>query len=113
MPTLTKPITEAAPHFVMCGPPLEVGAEKDPARSFTTGVEFELRFRPYAQRIFRSALIVAQNPAHAQALEREICQKAWRSYFPMPATDFARWLSHLLQQGFTEYLARTQRYASA
>jgi hypothetical protein len=83
-------------------PVLEVGSEKDPALSFTAGVEFELRFRPYAQRIYRTALIVTQSPARAKQVEREICQKAWRTYSPMPATDFTRWLARLLQQAFAE-----------
>ena len=99
MQTLPAPITETIPNFAMCGyPPFEVGAEKDPALSFATGVEFELRFRPYAQRIFRTALILTQSPARAKTLEREICQKAWRSYYPMSASDFPLWLTRLLQQ---------------
>ena len=101
MPTLTSSRTETIPSFARCGcPPFEAGAEKDPALSFAAGAEFELRFRPYAQRIFRTALIVTRNLARAKTLEREIYQKAWRSYHHMPASDFTRWLTRLLQQSF-------------
>lgn len=104
MQTLTSPRTETIPNFVRCDcPPLEVGAEKDPALSFAAGVEFELRFHPYARRIFRTALIVTHSLARAKTLEREIYQKAWRSYYPMPASDFTRWLKPHLQRSFSDY----------
>lgn len=107
MQTLTDPSRETISNRGSYGyPHLLVGAEKEPARSFSSGVEFELRFRPYAQRIFRAALILTRSPERANRLANEIWQKAWRNYAPMPATEFTSWLSRLLQQFFAEYRTR-------
>ncbi len=107
MQTLTDPNRATISNGTSNGyPHLLVGAEKEPARSFSSGVEFELRFRPYAQRIFRAALILTRSPERANRVANEVWQKAWRSYAPMPATEFTCWLSRLLQQIFMEYRTR-------
>ncbi len=105
MQTLVRPLTSTPQNYFVCGcPPLGLGSETNSSLSLATAVEFELRFRPYAQRIYRSALIVTKSPAQAKQLEREVCRKAWRSYAPMSATDFTRWLTRLLQQSFAELM---------
>lgn len=111
MQTLAHPRTETIPSFTMCSyPPLNAGTEREPALSFAPGVEFELRFRPYALRIFRAALIVTQSPERANRLANEIWQKACKSYWPMPAMEFTRWLSRLLQHCFAEYHAHAEQH---
>jgi DNA-directed RNA polymerase specialized sigma24 family protein len=69
----------------------------------TAAVEFESRFCPFVNRIYRSALIVAKSPSGAKQLVREICQKAWQSYQQQkPAAEFSRWLAKLMHQSFSQ-----------
>jgi hypothetical protein len=70
----------------------------------TAAAEFESRFCPFVNRIYRSALIVTKSPSRARLLVREIFQNAWQSYQQQkPAAEFSRWLAKLIHQSFSQY----------
>jgi len=96
---------KARKNFTVCGSlALVWGAWANSNLSISAAAEFESRFCPFVNRLYRSALIVAKSPSRAKQLVREICQKAWQSYRQQkPAAEFSRWLAKLIHQSFSQY----------
>lgn len=65
---------------------------------------FHARFCPFADRLYRSALIVTGNPSRAEQLQVDIYLKAFVEYLHAGhLSKFESWLSEIASACFAEY----------
>ena len=65
---------------------------------------FHARFCPFADRIYRNALIVTGNPQNAERLQVDVYLKAFVEYlYAGTLADFKAWLVEIVRECFAEY----------
>jgi DNA-directed RNA polymerase specialized sigma24 family protein len=65
---------------------------------------FHARFCPFANRIYRGALIVTGNPRRAEQLQVDVYLKAFVEYLLAGhITNFKSWLAELVRECFADY----------
>jgi len=65
---------------------------------------FHARFCPFADRIYRGALIVAGNPRSAERLQVDVYLKAFVEYLQAGhVANFKNWLAEIVRECFDDY----------
>jgi hypothetical protein len=65
---------------------------------------FHTRFCPFADRLYRSALIVTGSPTNAEQLQVDVYLKAFVEYLQTGnIANFKNWLAEIVSECFAEY----------
>ena len=65
---------------------------------------FHARFCPFADRLYRSALIVTGKPSSAEQLQVDVYLKAFVEYLQAGnVANFKNWLAEIVSESFADY----------